>query len=215
MGMNIQHPAPNTQRPTRPPGRCSIGCRKFLFFIFLLAAPLLFGQSGTNALPKLLPPYGKMPPTFWEQHGTNIIIASIALVVLAGGILWWICRPKPPVVVPPEIQAREALARWADRPEDGNCLSKISQILRRYFICAFEFPAGEFTTAEFCRELERNEKIGPELTRAIAGFLRECDKQKFSPAGSPASLNAAGRALDFVAIAEKIRAGQDVYPAEK
>lgn len=220
--MNIEHPTSNTQRPMVSPGRRFIGGSAFgvgsgIFRVsfFLLTAPLLFGQSGTNALPKLLPPYGPMPPTFWEQHGTNIIITSIALGMLAGGVLWWLCRPKPPVVVPPAVQAREALARWAGRPEDRNCLSSISQVLRHYVVCAFEFPAGECTTAEFCRELEQNEKIGPELTQAISTFLRECDERKFSPAGSPAPLNAASRALELVARAEAVGNQPDPCPAEK
>lgn len=219
---NIQHSTFNTERPRYPRWRIfnewwalNVECSMFLLSVLFLGTSRAFGQSGTNALPKLLPPYGPMPPTFWEQHGTDLIIVIVALALLAASVLWRLCRPKPAFVVPPEVQAREALARWAGRPEDGNSLSNISQILRRYFVSVFEFPAGEFTTAEFCRELERNKKIGPELTQAIAGFLRECDERKFSPAGSPASINAASRALELVALAEKVRAERDVNLAEK
>ncbi len=147
-----------------------------------------------------------MPPTFWEQHGTNIVIAGIALAMLAGSVLWRICRPKPPLIVAPDIEASAALVKWLGQPEDGNCLSNTSQILRRYVVRAFGLPAGEYTTAEFCCELEKSEKIAPELKPAISDFLRECDKRKFSPAGSPASINAVSRALALIEQAEKQRA---------
>ncbi len=186
----------------------------FLLSFFFLATSPLSGQSETNALPKLLPPYGQMPPTFWEQHGPAIVAGSVVLVLIAGLVLWRMCQRKPPVVVPPAVQAREALARWMGQPEDGNCLSDISQILRRYVVRAFEFPAGEFTTAEFCGELERSEKIGPELAQAISGFLRECDERKFSQAGSLTPLNAANRALELVALAEKVRDRRSTCPTE-
>ena len=191
------------------------GCRVSFLFVLLISTPHLFGQSETNVLPKLLPPYGQLPPTFWQQHGPAIIAGSVALVLVAGLGLWWICRQKPPAVVLPEAQVREALVKWMGQPEDGICLSRISQTLRRYVVQAFEFPAGEFTTSEFCRELDRSEKIGPELTQAISGFLHECDERKFSPAGSATPLNAASRALELVLLAEKVRDRRDACPTKR
>ena len=207
--MNIKRRTLNPEHRMIPRGvfvRCSAFDVRRSVFLFLLSsvAPLL-GQAATDPLPLLAPPYSPMPPTFWEQHGPAVIAGSVALILVAGLGLWWIGRPKPPMIVPPEVQAREALAGWLDRPEDGSCLSSVSQILRRYVARAFAFPAGEFTTAEFCRQLARNEKMGVELTQAIAGFLQECDRRKFSARNPNAPMNAVSRALEIVELAERQR----------
>ena len=127
-------------------------------------------------------------------------------LALSAVILWLTLKPKPSPVLPPEIVACRALEKLQARPEDGNVLSEVSRILRRYVIAAFELPAAELTTAEFCGALAANEKIGAELAQAISAFLRECDERKFSlsPAGAP--LTAATRALELIAGAEKQRA---------
>jgi hypothetical protein len=89
-------------------------------------------------------------------------------------------------------------------PEDGAILSKVSQALRRYFIVAFGLPPGEYTTAEFCRVIGGNEKIGAELSSSVAAFLRNCDENKFSPA-SATPLSAVARAMDLIERGEAIR----------
>ena len=92
-------------------------------------------------------------------------------------------------------------------------LSEVSQILRRYVGAMFGFPGGEMTTAEFCSNISRNEKIGIELSGAMASFLRECDVRKFSPANSAIPVNAADRALKIIFQAEQHRE-QTNAPAE-
>lgn len=174
-----------------------------LCFFFLRETPHAFGQSATNALPTLLPPYGQMPPTFWEQHRTAVLVGSFVLLALVSAVVLKILKQRPPPVLPPVTIAGEALAKCGTRPEDGKALTEVSHVLRRYVCATLGFPLGEFTTAEFCRELERNEKLTPELTRAIADFLHACDERKFSPAISSAPLNAAGRALQFIAVIEE------------
>lgn len=195
-----------------PSNRCSVfGVRYSMFWssLFLFATPRGFAKPETNALPALSPPYGQMPPTFWEQHGTAIFAGSLIFLALAAAVVWQILKPRPQPVVPPGIAARKALAKCLGRPEDGIVLSEVSQTLRRYVGAVFEFSPGELTTAEFCRELERSEKIAPQLTRAISDFLRACDERKFSPAVSSAPLNAADRALQFLALTEKETRRQD------
>ena len=105
--------------------------------------------------------------------------------------------------MPPAIVAREALTRFRDRPEDGNVLSEVSQVLRRYMSATLHFAPGELTTAEFCSELERSQKITPELKRGISEFLRACDDRKFSPAVLAPPLNAAERALQMITEKEE------------
>ena len=83
---------------------------RFCFCFLRLAA---FAQTSTNALPALAPPYGEIPPTFWERHGTAILVGGVALIALAVLILWKLLQPKPPVILPPEVLAREALIEIA------------------------------------------------------------------------------------------------------
>jgi hypothetical protein len=78
-------------------------------------------------------------------------------------------------------------------------LSRVSQILRRYFAAAFQLPAEEMTTTEFCATITANSRIRPDLSVPLVEFLRVCDERKFSPTPK-ASLpgNAVEQALKFV-----------------
>ena len=207
---NIQHSTFNVQRSRN--ARCSfirhwklnVQCSMFALAILSLFVPLaVFGQ--TNALPALSPPYGELPPTFWERHGTGFILVGLGVVVLVAFGVWLVLRPKPKIIVPPEILARQALEALREQPEDGACLSRISQILRNYFIAAFQLAPGEFTTAEFSRALATCEPVDAGLSAAAADLLRDCDAQKFSPAPA-VNLDAVSRALQIVTQAEDRRA---------
>jgi hypothetical protein len=173
---------------------------KTFFASFFL--PIAVIAADTNALPALAPPYGELPPSFWERHETAIIVGGFALLAVVFLFLRVWLRPEMPVIVPPEILARQMLEKLQAQPEDGKVLSEISQALRRYLAAAFALPGGEMTTAEFCVALADDEKIGAELAQTISNFLRECDARKFSPASLVAPLNAAGRALELVSAAE-------------
>ena len=210
--MNIEHRTSNAQhritmhllrRQSIRRSTFDVRCSMFLPFLLLFATPPAFGQSQTNALPTLLPPYGKIAPTFWEQHGAAILVGSFIFLALAATVVWLILKPGLRPVLPPAIIARKSLEKCRARPEDGTVLTEVSQTLRRYVGAVFEFPPGEFTTAEFCAELERSEKVAPQLTSTISDFLRVCDERKFSPAASSVPLNAANRALEFVALTEQ------------
>jgi hypothetical protein len=185
----------------------NVECWAFLLLAFTGLS--LFAQASTNALPALAPPYGEIPPTFWEQHGTMILVVGMAVIALAVLILWKIFRPKPPVILPPEVLAREALTKLLRQPEDGKLLSNVSQILRRYVTAAFELPAAELTTTEFCAALAASVKVGTEPAQTISDFLRACDERKFSTSPAAAPLNAATRALELVALTENARHRQD------
>ncbi len=185
-----------------------------------------FCPDQPDALPALAPPYGELPATFWEQHGAAIIAGVASLAVLAGLIVWKLLQPRPPVVLPPERVAREALAKLLQKDEDGKCLSEISQILRGYAAAVCEFPPGELTTAEFCAALDRNENVPGEFAQSISSFLRECDERKFARSqasarpgppegGTPNALpplNAANRALELISLVKETRDRQDACP---
>ncbi len=90
-----------------------VKCSMFLSVVLLfLAAFPLRGQTNseaTNAPLTLSPPYGELPPTFFEQHGTILMLAGLGIIALAAFGLWLIFRPKPKTIIPPEVQARRAL----------------------------------------------------------------------------------------------------------
>jgi len=187
---------------------------KFLpatFFLLSTSAK----AADTNTLPALAPAYGELPPMFWEQHGMLVIIGLFTFLVLASLVLWKIYQPKPAIILPPEVLARNALTKLLRQPEDGKVLSEASQILRRYILAAFDFAANELTTAEFCDALANHKQIGTEVASSISDFLRECDERKFSTASSSAPLDAANRALEIIALSKKTRDRRDACPTEK
>ena len=168
---------------------------RLAMMIFL---PLAAIAADTNEV-QLLPPHGELPPTLWEQHHSAILAGTGVVAILAAlAIRQWL-RPKPARVLPPEQIARAALQKLASQAEDGKVVSAVSQILRRYPGAVLDFPGGEMTTAEFIAALARHDRIAPQLGAAIAGFLRECDARKFSPAKAGPPLHAANRALEFIA----------------
>jgi hypothetical protein len=188
----------------------------FLFFLFLLTTPGVFGQSQTNALPNLLPPLAPMPPSFRERYEIAIVAGVVILIALIAAGIWKILKPGPQPVMPPVAVAREALAKYAGRPEDGKVLSEVSQALRRYVGAVSGSSAGELTTEEFRHELARSEKIGAQLKNDISDFLRTCDERKFSSTPSTAPLNAVNRALEFISLIEEdIRKRDDAHVNNK
>lgn len=171
----------------------------------LCSSPLVAGAQTTNDIPPLRPAHAEIPPTFWEQHTTSVGLVGFALLALIGVAIWLAMRPKPSVIIPPEVQARGDLESLRKLPEDGRVLSKVSQALRRYFGAAFALPPGELTTAEFCRAMAANDQVGLELSTTTSDFLRRCDERKFAPDAPPGATGAADCALKLVAQAEHHR----------
>ena len=166
-------------------------------------SPALAAVPETNSIPTLRPPYGEIPPGYWEQHGAATVTAGVLALGVVCFLVWLVLRPKPVPPVPPEVQARTALGQLRGQPEDGAQLSAVSQILRRYILAAFELPAAEVTTTEFCQLIERNERVGAPLAIALATFLRQCDARKFAPLSQSSPLDAAARGLEFVTQGEE------------
>jgi len=123
-------------------------------------------------------------------------------LVLAGVLIWLRARPQPPILPPPAARARERLAPLLQTPETAAVLDDVSRILRHYLIGAYRLPAGEVTTGEFCAALAASPCIAPGPAQAIAGLLRECDEQKFSPARTPVPLQVARRAWECIEALE-------------
>jgi len=186
----------------------SLAIRHFTFFgAFLLSQSAAFALTDTNAdsIPPLRPPHNEIGPGLWEQRRSAVIIGSAVLAVCLVVATWWIRRPREATVVPPDIQARDALKPLLAEREDGALLSRVSQILRKYISASFELPPGEVTTTEFCRIIIENEKIGPDLARPIGDFLRLCDARKFAPPAPAQPLQAVSQALKLIELAETRR----------
>ena len=171
----------------------------------LLWVPLAANAQLTNDIPPLRPPHSELPPTLWEQHGVWIALLGGLLLALAAYAVWRWRRPRPTGIVPIEVQTREELERLRSEPENGRTLSQVSRCVRRYVAVAFRLPAGEFTTAEFCRAVAGQPEIGPEWAEALCGFLRQCDERKFAPAPPSTPLGAVERAARLVEQGEARR----------
>src|ERR1035437_6146367 len=86
----------------RPSG---FGIRILPVGLWLLAAQSVLAAA-TNSLapdklPPLRPPHAEIPPTFWDRYGLWVILFGILLLALVGIAVWFLIRPKPPVIVPP------------------------------------------------------------------------------------------------------------------
>ena len=138
-----------------------------------------------------------------RRHATPVVAGGLGILIAIAFGLWLVFRPKPEPIIPPEVQARQALEMLRQQPEDGAVLSRVSQAMRNYFIATFQLPTGEFTTTEFRDSLSGHEQIGVDLSTAVTSFLRDCDARKFSTATALAPLQAVDQALNLVAQAEQ------------
>jgi len=176
----------------------------------LVLAPIASLHADTNSrasdeIPPLHPPRPEIQPTFWERNAVWIAGGSLGFVAGAVALLLLLTRPKPEEVLPPEARARRELERLRRMPEDGAVLSRVSQVLRRYYGEAFEVPNVELTTTEFCGAISDLESVGTELAGTTSDFLRGCDQRKFSPAPPPA-FGAVEQAFKLIKHAEERRA---------
>lgn len=174
------------------------------------AALLIFVARTTSAqspdaAPPLRPALPEIPPTIWEQHGGLLVMLGVVVIALLVAAIRWLLQPKPPIIIPIEIQTLNELELLKTPNEDGKTISRVSQVLKHYVSVAFELPSGEMTTAEFSRALATSEKTGSELAASVSEFLRQCDEQKFSPRAGVQS-SACSRALELVDVGEARRA---------
>ena len=178
----------------------------------LLAALRLFaaGEPDTNEIPALIPPRPELLPSFWEQNGTWVLLVTIAGVLAVGMVILVLTRVKPPVQVPPGIQARNSLQALDNKNEDRFLLSEVCRILKGYFIAAFNLPPGELTTTEFRHEIQQVPTINPEFSMKVSSFLQRCDERKFALDSQPQPpLRAVAQATELVNAAEQLRAASE------
>ncbi len=176
-----------------------------LFCFVMLVAVAGLAQAPDDG-PQLRPIRAELAPTFWEQHTMTVVLYAAEFLVLAGIVAWLFLKPVPPRPVSIAVQTRSELEVLRKQAPDETTLSQVSRCVQRYFAVAFGLPAGELTTAEFCRALAGNEQIGSRLTERVTGFLQQCDVAKFSPVSAANPGQAVSEALDLVAQSEARRA---------
>ena len=151
-----------------------------------------------DEIPALKPPLGEIPPEVWEEHHTTLITGGILMLGLIGAVAWFALRPRPVDPIPPETLARRELEALRGQTQTGQILSSVSRVTRSYLSRAFNLPAAELTTTEFCQQLARDDQVGPALGAAAQQFLKQCDELKFSPTPPPGPFNAVGESLRLV-----------------
>jgi hypothetical protein len=171
---------------------------------FAAGLSLLADSNSVPDLPSssLRPARGEILPGFWQQYGGWVVLGAALLLLTIATLIWLLVQPKPPILTPPAAQARQELEPLRQRAEDGNVLSRVSQIIRHYVASVFALPPGEVTTTELSGTLLQNQCIGPELGGEVVKFLRECDLRKFAPLQPQAPLDAVSRALGLINQAE-------------
>jgi hypothetical protein len=107
-------------------------------------------------------------------------VAAAIVLYITFLAVWLLRRNTEPAPLPPEIEANEALKPFVGKLEDGNSISQISRIVRRYFTLAFGLPQHELTTSEFSKEGRESERLGPALADRVSEFLVQCDHRKFA-----------------------------------
>jgi hypothetical protein len=167
-------------------------------------------SDGEEKIQALRPPRAEMPAGFWEQHGIWVVVGVLVILALLVVLLWQLLKPKPPIIVPPSVRAREALVALQAEPETGGVLSRVSQVLRSYFSEAYGLPPAELNTSEFAAALRELNRVGTDLAAAVIDFLRRCDERKFAPSASLPPLGAVAQATRFIDQAEARRAVSEI-----
>lgn len=192
--------ARNLRQNGRPLAIFFLGITGCLFWLGALAL-----RAQQMPLPKLRPPHDEVGPTFWEQHHWPIVVGGVALLIVIPLTILWFRRPKSIVVMPPEIIARNSLARLRGEAESGALVVEVSRIVRNYLVAVFMLPPDELTTTELLGALQSRSQIDQGVSSTIGTFLRQCDEWKFAPAKLPPQTGVIGSASDIVEMVEKQR----------
>ena len=151
-----------------------------------------------------------VPLTFWERHGTEIIISSILAVAVIALILWLLFRKKPVVSLTPyqlALQELEFARGLRDTGQDKIFAISASDAVRRYLENAYQMPAPERTTEEFLQVVTNHVWLQGELTALLRRFLEFCDLAKFAGQqfGAEEREQLLNAAREFIETAEKLR----------
>jgi hypothetical protein len=115
----------------------------------------------------------------WWLGGTLLAVAAIT-----AALVWWrknLVTPKPVVVIPPHVRAKQKLAAALQLISDPKAFcTAVSDTLRVYLEERFQFHAPDRTTEEFLIELQTTHHLTPDQKISLADFLQNCDLVKFA-----------------------------------
>jgi hypothetical protein len=133
---------------------------------------------GETELEAIDPPAAATPFPIRE-----VSIGGAILVVLLG-VLLWMRRPRPPVVLPPDQKALRALdllrkaAPSAHPP--GWLHARISLVIRQYLEERHGLQAPRQTTEELLITVRQSTTLGDETLQILRELLAICDRVKFA-----------------------------------
>ncbi len=194
------------------------GVSPFYFRLMPLGLWLLAGALPLSALaysktqavdrakiPNLRPPMDLMPPTFWEQHGALVMVATVVTLGALALVIWLFRQAKPAPTTPADVIARQALEALRHRDEDESLVAAVSLHLRHYVTTSCLASGDELTTDELLAALGRWPQMTVDLSTALGALLRECDTREFAPISPPPPPALVARALELVARVESLR----------
>jgi len=166
--------------------------------------------AGSATAPDIHDLHALAPLTFWEKHGTEILLYGTLGLALAIFIGWLLLRKKP---VPPLTPYEQALLDlqfahgFQDTGQDKVFAIAASDAVRRYLESAYQMPAPERTTEEFLQVAASHAWLQGELTALLRRFLEFCDLAKFAGQqfGTEERAQLLNAAREFIDTAEKFR----------
>jgi len=107
------------------------------------------------------------------------VMAGLLFLALLCGVLWWWRRPKPAVILSPDVRALRDLEQLRSaQPEAIH--AGVSAIVRRFVEERFGVQAPRQTSEEILQSARASEVFPRDRLEPLAGLLAECDRVKFT-----------------------------------
>jgi hypothetical protein len=123
------------------------------------------------------------PVSFFPYTPLQLLIASMVLLLLAGGVFWGIKKWKQQSPLTPREAALQALAEMRCKVMEGSDHEfgiLVSGLLRNYLGTVFGLAAPRQTTEEFLESLRDNSRFTSEEQDSLKSFLEQSDFLKFA-----------------------------------
>ena len=140
--------------------------------------------------PELYPVRGELGelvlPTVQRNRVWLWALIGLAVVAVAGIVIWRVRRPKPKVVLPPDVVAMRALeAMKAESiPTEPKAVDawyvRLSSVVREYIEGRFALEAPRMTTEEFLELARRSDAIREDHKKLLHRLLERSDRVKFT-----------------------------------
>ena len=149
----------------------------------------------TNAASSLLPTgavpaddiRGVKPPVMIPNEWAWVWWTLALGALLAAGLVFWRrwrkqhLAPRPVIVIPPHVRARQRLDEALQFISDPNRFcTRVADTIRIYLEERFRLRAPERTTEEFLLELQTSTHLTRDQKQTLAEFLQSCDLVKFA-----------------------------------